>query len=493
MKRALLFILTAALSAAVAAQGGLDFSGATPRPVRNPHEFSVQGGGGLSTLSYRLAAGSREGRMGGELGLGYAYHLSPHWGVATGLGVSFHHAAAAVNGVEVVSSGLRNRNGYLLDLHATLRGHSEAQSATFLNIPLQARLSEGRFYALAGVSLAIPLAASYRTAPFTVTTRGYYPDYQSWGAPEDEALGYGAYAGAGSSGAVALRTSVALALEAGCAVRLNERWRLDAGLYFDYGLSSAGGPAAGLLVPYRPQQPAAYAAGSVLASTSGGQRLAEGVAPLALGVKVRLALAPAVPSGAAALAAAPEDPAAAAEAEKRRAAEEERLRSLAEERQRRIEELEQQVLERVAAKQQQRVEQRQQRAEAEQQRKAEAQRKAAVQRIEKPINGYLMGGTDISQLSAAAIAVLNEKFDLLKLYPNKKIIVEGHTCNLGSHEENVSVGLLRAEMVKSYLVQKGIDPRRITTVSKAEAEPLVPNTSEANRKQNRRVNIRLAK
>jgi outer membrane protein OmpA-like peptidoglycan-associated protein len=53
----------------------------------------------------------------------------------------------------------------------------------------------------------------------------------------------------------------------------------------------------------------------------------------------------------------------------------------------------------------------------------------------------------------------------------------------------MSIGLRRAEAAKAYLVEKGVAPERIQTVSKGKTEPLVPNSNEENRRKNRRVKI----
>jgi outer membrane protein OmpA-like peptidoglycan-associated protein len=53
----------------------------------------------------------------------------------------------------------------------------------------------------------------------------------------------------------------------------------------------------------------------------------------------------------------------------------------------------------------------------------------------------------------------------------------------------MSIGLRRAEAAKAYLVEKGVAPERIQTVSKGETEPIVPNIGEENRRKNRRVKI----
>ncbi|GHV68711.1 hypothetical protein FACS1894199_16380 [Bacteroidia bacterium] len=82
---------------------------------------------------------------------------------------------------------------------------------------------------------------------------------------------------------------------------------------------------------------------------------------------------------------------------------------------------------------------------------------------------------------------LNRKARQMEKYPDMKIIIEGHTCNLGVTETNLVIGQMRADVAKNYLVNQGIAPERIKTVSKAETEPLLPNTSEDNRRKNRRI------
>ena len=84
---------------------------------------------------------------------------------------------------------------------------------------------------------------------------------------------------------------------------------------------------------------------------------------------------------------------------------------------------------------------------------------------------------------------LDSAAEILHRYPALNVQIEGHACDLGSHAVNLQIGQRRADVAKSYLVRKGIAAGRITTVSKGKAEPVVPNTSEANRRKNRRVRI----
>ncbi|MEM7052912.1 MAG: Ig-like domain-containing protein, partial [Pseudomonadota bacterium] len=70
-----------------------------------------------------------------------------------------------------------------------------------------------------------------------------------------------------------------------------------------------------------------------------------------------------------------------------------------------------------------------------------------------------------------------------------RVSVVGHTCDLGSEEYNQQLSNRRAQAVKRELVALGIDPDAVVTDGRGEAEPRVPNTSEANRELNRRVDV----
>lgn len=76
---------------------------------------------------------------------------------------------------------------------------------------------------------------------------------------------------------------------------------------------------------------------------------------------------------------------------------------------------------------------------------------------------------------------------------SQKIHLMGHTCNLGTLDGNKRLGLRRAESVKSELVSRGVKPAQISTETRWDSEPIAPNTSDANRQKNRRVEIKLVK
>lgn len=77
----------------------------------------------------------------------------------------------------------------------------------------------------------------------------------------------------------------------------------------------------------------------------------------------------------------------------------------------------------------------------------------------------------------------------LDKYPDKKVILTGHTDNIGDEESNQWYGQTRANNVKKYLVSKGILIDKLTALSKGESSPIAPNDTEESRAKNRRIEI----
>ena len=78
----------------------------------------------------------------------------------------------------------------------------------------------------------------------------------------------------------------------------------------------------------------------------------------------------------------------------------------------------------------------------------------------------------------------------MKKYGDLKILIEGHTDNVGAAASNLSLSDARAAAVKAALVSEfGIDGGRITTKGLGDTKPAAPNTTPVGRAQNRRVEI----
>jgi outer membrane protein OmpA-like peptidoglycan-associated protein len=74
-------------------------------------------------------------------------------------------------------------------------------------------------------------------------------------------------------------------------------------------------------------------------------------------------------------------------------------------------------------------------------------------------------------------------------YPELKLQVEGHTDSTGSEAFNQKLSEQRAESVRDYLVQQGLDMNSITAAGLGESSPIADNSTAAGRQKNRRVEI----
>jgi outer membrane protein OmpA-like peptidoglycan-associated protein len=65
--------------------------------------------------------------------------------------------------------------------------------------------------------------------------------------------------------------------------------------------------------------------------------------------------------------------------------------------------------------------------------------------------------------------------------------IQGHTDNVGSGSYNMKLSQSRADSVRAYLVLHGIEESRLLSIGYGLTQPIVPNTTDANRALNRRV------
>ncbi|MDR2708877.1 MAG: autotransporter domain-containing protein, partial [Elusimicrobiota bacterium] len=70
-----------------------------------------------------------------------------------------------------------------------------------------------------------------------------------------------------------------------------------------------------------------------------------------------------------------------------------------------------------------------------------------------------------------------------------RVVIVGYADSIGSDEINNQISYRRAETVYYELVKSGIDPNKIVFLGRGKRDPVAPNTTEANRAQNRRVEV----
>lgn len=92
---------------------------------------------------------------------------------------------------------------------------------------------------------------------------------------------------------------------------------------------------------------------------------------------------------------------------------------------------------------------------------------------------------DQYRLSADAQSILQRQAAWLSSYPDVNILVAGNCDERGTREYNLALGERRASVVKNYLVDLGVDPARVQTVSYGKERPLALGTDEGAWAQNR--------
>jgi len=99
---------------------------------------------------------------------------------------------------------------------------------------------------------------------------------------------------------------------------------------------------------------------------------------------------------------------------------------------------------------------------------------------------FTSGGAD---LKVGATSNLDRLVTFLSQYPSRNIEIEGHTDSVGSDDYNQDLSQRRADSVRSYLMQRGINSQRIAASGKGEHQPVADNDSAGGRQLNRRVEI----
>ena len=103
--------------------------------------------------------------------------------------------------------------------------------------------------------------------------------------------------------------------------------------------------------------------------------------------------------------------------------------------------------------------------------------------------GDVLFATGRADLKPGAAARLDKLADFMAKYPDRSVVIEGHTDSVGSAASNEALSQRRADAVKAYLTTKGVSPARVQAVGKGKDVPVASNTDAAGRQQNRRVEV----
>jgi outer membrane protein OmpA-like peptidoglycan-associated protein len=99
--------------------------------------------------------------------------------------------------------------------------------------------------------------------------------------------------------------------------------------------------------------------------------------------------------------------------------------------------------------------------------------------------------TGKSTIRSTSFSSLNELADLLKSKPEYKLLIEGHTDNVGKRTSNITLSKNRSNAVMKYLVAKGVSSTRFIVKWYGPDKPIADNSTEEGRQRNRRVEMTL--
>ncbi|MDR2362782.1 MAG: outer membrane beta-barrel protein [Prevotellaceae bacterium] len=265
------------------------------------HELAFFGGTGLSALTYTPTKGKASMEIGGQFGVHYYLYLTPHWGIGSGLGLTFYNAHfSAGSFTDHYDTQDMDRKNFEFRMEMTR--YDERQRATFLEIPIMARFrttGARQICAAAGVKIGIPLQFGYQTDKLNAATSGFYAyDNVVFGKPEDGTaftyMGFSSsppYTLDATDGKLNATVSWILAAEAGVNWVYSPQFMFYTGLYIDYGLNSLieDDPTAAM-VEYNAASPQNYIINSVLtskyATENGRKAFIDKVSTLSLGLKI---------------------------------------------------------------------------------------------------------------------------------------------------------------------------------------------------------------
>lgn len=109
----------------------------------------------------------------------------------------------------------------------------------------------------------------------------------------------------------------------------------------------------------------------------------------------------------------------------------------------------------------------------------------------KPLDLYFVSGKSQILHTSEVDTFLNTARRYLGRYPDKQLLITGHTDNSGTDESNQKLSEVRATKVKELLTADGISAAQMITEGKGAKEPVASNDTAEGKAKNRRATIRL--
>jgi outer membrane protein OmpA-like peptidoglycan-associated protein len=118
--------------------------------------------------------------------------------------------------------------------------------------------------------------------------------------------------------------------------------------------------------------------------------------------------------------------------------------------------------------------------------------RVVVKKTEIALRRQVSFATGSDEILPNSEPLLLEVADAMLRNPDVELVeIQGHTDNRGGHELNMKLSQLRAESVRRWLVQHGVEPARLTAKGYGPTRPVAPNITAYNRARNRRVQFKI--
>jgi len=458
-----------------------------PPAVRDysPHEFSIWGAGGISTLHYNARFSEQRTNPGGAFGLGYTWFFAPQWGISLGAEMAVYNGYVRLNQL-TDNFETQDPDGDEITYFSQISKYRENQRLWNVNVPLAFVFQTGethKFYASLGFKLGIPVSSKYKSYDTEFITYGYQHalNVTYYHQPD---LGYGTWTDKDRKGNADFGLSYMGTAEAGVKWTLSPRLSLYTGVYADYSFNTIlDSKGSDKFVVYNHHEPANFHTNSILTSQvrqqDATERFTDKVQPMALGGKIKLGI------------------------------------NLGKVEKKKNEKTHQETTNELLKHEYMRSIKKSadaSRAAADESKEAVQEVKDIIADFRKELDDYLAqaeqrrkaygvqnrsGHLEIDNYNLSVVtlspvqrAYLTELANKMRENEQIKLEITGHTCNLGTSELNMRIGQERADLAKDFLVENGIRPSRITTASKGKHAPIVPNNNEKNRRQNRRLEFK---
>jgi len=267
--------------------------------AQDVHEFSISGGGGFSSLMYDPSPGEQSVGFGPQFGFGYAFFITSRFGFVTGLELAFYNAEFKLNNFQTRYQAIDLVEGVDFMFRSTLNGYEETQSVAMLQFPLMLQFqTEGKykFYLAAGTKIAIPMSGSYSSSGDVINS-GYYEE-ENYEYTKQGFRGFGTYKNKRTDGKYDFKSSFLASMEMGMKWRFDDGLSIYTGAYFDYGFSNIlkkqDVEKLPQMVEYNSINPPNFAINGILNSqwknNNAPQTFVTKITPMAIGIKIRVAL-----------------------------------------------------------------------------------------------------------------------------------------------------------------------------------------------------------